>query len=63
MIPTIGILIALYIITRMLQLIIDETKKTSIVTLLFAGITLFAAIYTIYSLITSGSQLSKFFPQ
>jgi len=61
MIPIIGILISLYIITKMLHLIMD--KKVNIITLLFAGITLFMAIYAIYALATSGTQLTKFFSQ
>lgn len=44
MIPVIGTLIALYVITRMLNLLIDKSKGTSIITMLFAVITVLFAL-------------------
>ncbi len=59
MIPTIGIMIALYIITKMLRLIIDKRKETSIVTLMFAVLTLLMSIYAIISLASSGAEVAQ----
>lgn len=59
MIPLIGIMIGAYIITRMLHLIIDQSKTTNAVTMIFAVITILITIYVIYSLLTSGSETSS----
>jgi len=60
MIPTIGIMVGLYIITRMLSLLLkNKDGKESIVTGVFAGITILVTLYSIYSLYTSGIDLSQ----
>jgi hypothetical protein len=60
MIPTIGIMVGLYIITRMLSLLLKNKEgKESIVTGVFAGITILFTLYSIYSLFTSGVDLSQ----
>lgn len=61
MIPTIGIMVALYIITKMLRLIIDKRKETSIITLLFAALTLLISIYSIISLASSAAEIAQKF--
>lgn len=57
MIPVIGLMVGFYIITRMLNLLIDK-KATSIITTIFAGITILVSIYCIYVLLTSGFDTS-----
>jgi len=57
MIPAIGLMIAAYIITRMLNLLIDR-EKISIVTTIFAAITILVSIYCIYVLLTTGFDTS-----
>ncbi len=56
MIPTIGMLIASYIITRMFQIVLDKRKESNGITLALAIITIIGAIYTIIYLISSGTQ-------
>jgi hypothetical protein len=59
MIPIFGIMIGAYIITRMLDLVIDKAKATSPVVMIAALITILVAIYVIVSLITSGPGLMR----
>lgn len=59
MIPTIGIMIACYIITRMLQLLVDKRKETNIITMLFAVITVLVSLYSIYWLFKYGSEVAQ----
>jgi hypothetical protein len=59
-IQVIGIMIAFYIITKMLHLLIDKSKEASPITLISAGITLLIAAYGIYSLLTSGAGLGRY---
>ena len=59
MIQVIGLMVALYIITRMFHLIIDKHKETGIVTLLFALLTIIIAVYGANFLFTSGSEITK----
>ncbi len=58
MIPAIGLMIAAYVITRMLNLLIDR-EKISIVTTIFAAITILVSLYCIYVLLTSGFEASE----
>ena len=57
MIPAIGIMIGTYIITRMLQLLIDRRKDTSSVTMIFAVLTIVSALYGLYVLIIQGTEV------
>ncbi|MFC2165901.1 hypothetical protein ACFLT2_13015 [Acidobacteriota bacterium] len=60
MIPAIGFMVGFYVITRMLSLLLrDKEGKESAVTLVFAGITILVALYGIYSLFTTGIDLSN----
>lgn len=59
MIPPIGIMIAFYIITRMLNLIIEKRKETGFLTMFFAILTILVAIYAIYALITGSTEASE----
>lgn len=59
MIQAIGLMIAFYIITRMVHLLTDKPKEVKTLTLIFAVITILVAILGIYSLITSGSEISR----
>jgi biotin transporter BioY len=64
MIPAIGYMVAFYIITRMLSLLLGKKDgKESIVTILFAAITILVALLGIYVLFTgeiSSLDLSGF---
>ncbi len=59
MIQVIGLMIAFYIITRMLHMLIDKSKEINTVTMLFCVLTILVSIYGIYSLLTSGSEISQ----
>jgi len=52
-------MIAFYIITRMLHMLIDKSKEINTVTMLFCVLTILVSIYGIYSLLTSGSEISQ----
>jgi len=58
MIQAIGLMVGAYIITRMLNLLIDR-ENLSIVTTIFAAITILVSIYCIYVLLTSGFEASE----
>jgi hypothetical protein len=60
MVPTIGIMVGLYVITKMLDFIIPKKDgKTSGVVQIFAVITILFTFFAIYSLYTSGIDLSS----
>lgn len=59
MIPAIGLMIAAYIFTRMLQIIIDKAKETNIVVMLCAVITIIVTLYAAYVLITKGTEIAS----
>ena len=60
MIPTIGIMVGLYVITRMLDFIIPKKDgNTSGVVQIFAIITILFTLYAIYSLFTGGVDFSN----
>ena len=59
MIPAIGFMIAAYIITRMLNLLIDKGKQTNIITAFFAVITILVSLYAAYVLVTSGTEIAS----
>jgi len=58
MIPTIGIMVALYIITRMSALF-EKPKETGTITMVFAVVTTLVSLYAIYSLLKSGSEVAQ----
>jgi len=64
MIPAIGYMVAFYIITRMLSLLLGQKDgKESVVVIIFAAITVLVAILGIYVLFTgeiSSLDLSSF---
>ena len=57
MIQAIGLMIAAYIITKMLSLLIDK-KDTGIIVTILAAITISVTVYCIYVLLTSGIDTS-----
>ena len=59
MIPAIGLMIAAYIFTRMLQIIIDKGKETNIIVALCAIITILITLYAAYVLISSGADIAS----
>lgn len=59
MIPAIGIMIAFYIIIRMLNLIIEKRKEPGFSTMFFAILTILVTIYAIYALITGSTEASE----
>ena len=60
MIPTIGIMVGLYVITKMLDFIIPKKDgNINVVVQIFAIITIFFTLYAIYSLFTTGVDLSS----
>jgi len=59
MIAAIGIMISFYIITRMLNLIIEKRKETGFVTLLFSILTILVSIYAIYVMISGSADIEK----
>jgi len=60
MIPIIGTMIGLYIITRMFSMILKRKGgEESIVTFLFAIITILFAVYAIYSLFSASAEIPK----
>jgi hypothetical protein len=60
MIPLIGLMVGLYIITRCLSLILKtgEKKESSLVQI-FSAVTIVVSLYVIYSMFTSGAELSQ----
>ena len=59
MIPTIGVMVGLYVITKMLDYIVPKKDgNPSVVVQLFAVITILFTLYAIYSLFTTGVNLS-----
>jgi hypothetical protein len=59
MIQIIGIMVAFYIITRMLHLLIDKSKEINAVTMISAILTLLIAAYSLYALATTGASISR----
>ena len=59
MIPAIGFMIAAYIITRMLSLLIDKSKDTSGLTKVFAAITILVSLYAVSVLVKSGTEIAS----
>ena len=59
MLPAIGFMVGLYVMTRMFELIIPKTEgKENVVVLIFAALTIIVAVYGIYVLFTQGVNLS-----
>lgn len=60
MIPAIGIMVGFYIITRMLDEILIGKKdgKSSSVVQILAALTVLAALYGLYALVTTGFDTS-----
>jgi len=60
MIPAIGYMVAFYIITRMLSVLIPKKANgsESVITIIFAGITILVALFGIYVLFSG--ELSTF---
>ena len=54
MIPIIGIMIGAYIFTRMLDLIMDDSRKVGLIVKFFAALTILAAVAGMLLLITMG---------
>ena len=60
MIQAIGFMVGFYVITRMFSLLLkNKDGKESIITLVFAGITILVAFYGLYELFTAGVELSN----
>ena len=60
MIPAIGYMIASYVITRMLSMLIKGTDgKENAITLIFAGITILTALYCVYALFSLGTEATR----
>ena len=57
-IPLIGLMVGAYIITKMLHLILDK-EKVSTVTWIFAGGTILITLYVLYKLFFGGAVLTK----
>lgn len=62
MIPVIGIMIALYIITRMLQVVVQQNPKAHSAVALSALVTLIAALIGIAILILQSEEVRKALP-
>ncbi len=62
MLPLLSIMVGLYIITRMLHLILDK-KELSIVTTVFAGITMLATVYCVYQIVQTGAGIASLLPE
>lgn len=58
MIPAIGLMIGAYIITRMI-IVLTDTKKTGLLVMIFAVLTILISIYCIYTLFASGVDVSN----
>ena len=64
MIPEIGVMVGLYIITRMLSLIIKRTEKgESALVIVFAALTIIATIFIIYDLFQRGANIQTILGQ
>lgn len=59
MLQTLVYLAAAYVITRMVQLLVEKRKETSTLTMLFAIITILIAIYAVANAILAGETISK----
>ena len=59
MIPVIGLMVGLYIITRMADLVIDKHNETSVVTAALAIFTIIAAGYAIYYCLSKGGEVVR----
>ena len=59
MIPAISLMIGFYVITRMLNLIIDKRKETGIVTAALAVVTILMACYAMFYCITKGTEITQ----
>jgi len=52
-------MIGFYVITRMLNLIIDKRKETGIVTAALAVVTILMACYAMFYCITKGTEITQ----
>jgi Na+/proline symporter len=59
MLQTLVYLAAAYVITRMVQLLVEKRKETSTLTMLFAIITILIAIYAVANAILAGETISN----
>lgn len=58
MIPAIALMIGAYIITRMI-IVLTDREETGIVSTIFAGITILVSLYCIYTVFSSGAEISN----
>jgi len=59
MIPAIALMVGAYIITRMVAIIADK-EETSILSTIFAAITILISLYCIYTVFSAGAEVSNF---
>jgi hypothetical protein len=59
MIQVLGIAVALYMITKMFDLLMDQNGKHSTLTVLLAALTLLASAAAIFVLVTGGSNIAS----
>lgn len=59
MIQAMALMVGACIITRMINLVLDQQRETGFLTMIFAVITILIAGFCIYIAITAGEQISN----